>query len=101
MGISIPIIVIPYFINSFVVRFELIELTAKAFFLETMILESFIMIGLVPVNTHYQMVFERSTVGMRIVDSSGATKINDLVLVTRIVLGDEVSVPKTRPQRVK
>lgn len=35
------------------------------------------------------------------IDCSGATKINDLVLVTRIVLGDEVSVPKTRPQRVK
>ena len=36
------------------------------------------MIGLVPVNTHYQMVFERSTVGMRIVDSSGATKISSV-----------------------
>ena len=35
------------------------------------------------------------------IDCSGATKINDLVLITRIVLGDEVSVPKTRPQRVK
>ncbi|WP_297955419.1 glycoside hydrolase family 11 protein [uncultured Ruminococcus sp.] len=41
-----------------------------------------------------------NTIAEADIDCSGATKINDLVLITRIVLGDEVSVPKTRPQRV-
>ena len=76
VGIAIPVIVVPCFINSFVVNFEVIELTAKVFFLEAMIWESCIMIGLVPVNTHYRTVFEHSTVGMRIIDSSGQTKIS-------------------------
>ena len=70
VGIAIPVIVVPYLINSFVVNFEVNELTAKVFFLEAMIWESCIMIGLVPVNTHYRTVFEQSTVGMRIIDSS-------------------------------
>jgi len=76
VGIAIPVIVVPYFINSFVVNFEVIELTAKVFFLEAMIWETCIIIGLVPVNTHYRTVFEQSTVGMRIIDSSGQTKIS-------------------------
>ncbi len=41
------------------------------------------------------------TVAEADVDCSGATKINDLILVTRLALGDEVAVPKTRPHKVK
>ena len=76
VGIAIPVIVVPYIINSFVVNFEVIEFTAMLFFLEAMFWESCIMIGLVPVNTNYRTVFEQSTVGMRIIDSSGQTKIS-------------------------
>lgn len=33
------------------------------------------------------------------IDCSGNTKINDLVLITKLALGDKVEVPKTRPKR--
>lgn len=75
VGIAIPLIVLPYFISGFVVKYELIELTAKLYFLEAMSWESCIILGLVPVNTQYGMVFEQSTVGMRIVNEQGVTQI--------------------------
>ncbi len=75
VGIAMPLIVMPYFINGFVAKRELIELTAKLYFLEAMSWESCIILGLVPVNTQYGMVFEQSTVGMRIVSSRGVTRI--------------------------
>ena len=43
---------------------------------------------------HGEEVLEASDV-----DCSGKTKINDLVLLTKLVLGDEVVVPKARPKR--
>lgn len=75
VGIAMPLIVLPYFISGFVVEHELIELTAKLYFLEAMSWESCIILGLVPVNTQYGMVFEQSTVGMRIVNEQGVTQI--------------------------
>lgn len=75
VGIAMPLIVVPYFFSGFVVKLELIELTAKLYFLEVMSWESCIILGLVPVNTQYGMVFEQSTVGMRIVNEQGITQI--------------------------
>ena len=75
ISIAMPATLLIYLRKSFVVSHELIELTAKLFFLEAMSWESCILLGLIPVNTRYPMVFERSTVGMRIVDASGDTKI--------------------------
>lgn len=70
-GVAMPIVVIPYFINDFVAKRELIELTAKLYFLEAMSWESCIILGMVPVNTQYGQVFRKSTVGMQILDKSG------------------------------
>ena len=62
---------IPYIAGSFVVSFELIEHTAGLFFFEAIIWETCILSGMVPVNTHYEEVFDRSTVAMQIVDEEG------------------------------
>lgn len=75
LGVAMPMTVLPYFFSGFVVKYELIELTAKLYFLEAMSWESCIILGLVPVNTQYGMVFEQSTVGMSIVDEQGVTQI--------------------------
>lgn len=62
---------IPHLSGSFVVQYELIEYSVFLFFLEIMVWESCIITGMVPVNTHYEEVFDRSTVAMRIVDTTG------------------------------
>ena len=71
--ISEFLFIIPYMVASFVVDVEFIELSAALFFFETMIWESCILIGLVPVNTLYSEVFDRSTVAMQIVGENGET----------------------------
>lgn len=71
--ISEFLFIIPYMVASFSVDVEFIELSAALFFFETMIWESCILIGLVPVNTLYSEVFDRSTVAMQIVGESGET----------------------------
>lgn len=75
IGIAIPVVILPYLIKDFANSKEIIDLTAKLYFLEIMSWESCIILGLVPVNTQYGMVFERSTVGMRITDMQGKTRI--------------------------
>jgi len=55
------------------VSIELIEYSVFLYFLEAMIWESCIIVGMVPVNTHYQDVFDRSTVAMQIIDEDGRT----------------------------
>lgn len=75
IGLSIPIVILPNLMNQFMPSGDFIELTAKLYFLEIMSWESCIIIGLVPINTRYGMVFEQSTVGMRIVDSDLNTRI--------------------------
>jgi hypothetical protein len=61
----------PYTASSFWVQVELIEFSAGVFFIEAMGWETCIFIGLVPVNTQYAMVFDRSTVAMQIVTEKG------------------------------
>lgn len=73
ISIAMPLIVIPYFLNEFAAKSELIELTAKLFFLEALTWESCILLGMVPVNTQYETVFEQSTVAMRIISPEGHT----------------------------
>jgi len=62
---------IPYVAASFVVRVELIEYYVFLFFLEAMVWESCIIVGMVPVNTRYKEVFDRSTVSMQIINDDG------------------------------
>ena len=71
--IAIVVFVMPYMVASFMVDVEFVELSAGLFFFETMIWESCILIGLVPVNTLYSEVFDRSTVAMQIVGENGET----------------------------
>ncbi len=78
IGIMIPVVILPYMLNSFLPQAELIELTIKLYILEILSWESCIILGLVPVNTQYGMVFEQSTVGMRITDKEGLTLIKSL-----------------------
>ena len=70
--ILLPAFCIPYTISSFFVTVELIEFSAGAFFIEVMEWEACIFVGLVPVNTQYDMVFDRSTVAMQIVREDGS-----------------------------
>ena len=62
---------IPYIATSFVVEFELLEQEVTLFFLEILVWESCILVGMVPVNTHYDEVFDRSTIAMQIIDKDG------------------------------
>ena len=76
---SVPVLVavfmlllnVPYLFSSFVVSYEIIEHTLFLFFLETVVWESCIIAGMVPVNTNYEEVFDRSTVAMQIVNTDG------------------------------
>jgi hypothetical protein len=56
--------IIPAFAN-----YELIELFAKIYYMEVLTWEFDIYMGLVPVNTEYQSIFEKSTVGMQLIGS--------------------------------
>ncbi|MBR3171411.1 MAG: hypothetical protein IKF22_09240, partial [Lachnospiraceae bacterium] len=65
----------PYFMISLnlipaFVNIELIELFAKIYYMEILTWEFDIYMGLVPVNTEYQSIFEKSTVGMQLIGSS-------------------------------
>jgi len=61
----------PYTAASFWVKAELIEFSAGVFFIEAASWEFMIDLGLVPVNTQYERVFDRSTVAMQIVSEDG------------------------------
>lgn len=61
----------PYTAASFWVNTELIEFSAGIFFIEASSWEIFIRIGLVPVNTQYEKVFDLSTVAMQIFSEDG------------------------------
>lgn len=50
---------------------ELMELSAKLYYLEVLMWESCIMVGMIPVNRQYGQVFERSTAAMQIADFDG------------------------------
>lgn len=64
----------PYFMTSLnlipaFANVELIELFAKIYYMEVLTWEFDIYMGLVPVNTEYQSIFEKSTVGMQLIGS--------------------------------
>lgn len=61
----------PYTASSFWVHRELIEFSAGVFFIEAVSWELFIYLGLIPVNTQYKIVFDRSTAAMQIVSDDG------------------------------
>ena len=65
------ITMIPYMLSSFNIEWELIEFGPAMFFLEIFLWESCIACGLVPVNSRYDEVFDRSTVAMKIISSDG------------------------------
>ena len=60
-----------YAANSYVMNFELFDYHIFLFYLEAMIWEISILVGMVPANTHYEEVFDRSTVAMQIADANG------------------------------
>ena len=60
-----------YLQQSFSVLEEVIELTAKHYFMEMLLWESCIGVGMVPVNSQYEQVFRESTEAMQIMDDSG------------------------------
>jgi hypothetical protein len=62
---------IPYVSKSYMMDFELFDYYVFLFYLEAMIWEISTLAGMVPVNTSYEEVFDRSTVAMQIVDEEG------------------------------
>ncbi len=50
---------------------EVIELFARLYFIEAVTWEFYILIGLVPVNTHYADIFRHASVGMQIILADG------------------------------
>lgn len=63
---------LPYVISAFVVKYEIIEYTAGLVFIIVTAWELYIFAGLVPVNSHYQEVFENSTAAMQILGRDGS-----------------------------
>lgn len=61
----------PYFVQSFYTKKELIEFSVGIGFLEILSWEIYIFVGLIPVNTQYETVFLNSTLGMQILDKNG------------------------------
>ena len=64
---------IPYVATAYVVRFELVEYSAGLIFIFVFCQQLYILNGLIPVNTQYEEVFQRSTVAMQILSPSGET----------------------------
>jgi hypothetical protein len=72
---------IPAFVNI-----ELIELFAKIYYMEVLTWEFDIYMGLVPVNTEYQSIFEKSTVGMQLIGSSNRLASHNAACVSSELL---------------
>ncbi len=72
---SMLVVCIPHVVSSFVVGYEIIEFSVAIFLFEALVWESCFLAGMVPVNTHYEEVFDRSTVTMQIVDEQGQSYI--------------------------
>jgi len=62
---------IPYAWTSYVVQFEFVEYSAGLIFIIVFCWQLYILTGLIPVNTQYSEVFQRSTVAMQILSLSG------------------------------
>ena len=81
----------PYFMTSLnlipaFVNIELIELFAKIYYMEVLTWEFDIYMGLVPVNTEYQSIFEKSTVGMQLIGSSNRLASHNAACVSSELL---------------
>ena len=61
----------PYMLYSFWVQWEPVEFSAGALFIEALSWEIYIGIGLIPVNTQYEKVFNLSTIKMQILNQDG------------------------------
>ena len=66
---------IPHIMVSFSSDIGLFEYHALLFFLEAILWESCILTGMIPVNTRYEEVFDRSTVAMQIIGNDGRLRI--------------------------
>lgn len=62
---------VPYAATAYVIRFEIVELSAGLIFIAVLCWNLYIFIGLIPVNTCYGKVFRKSTVAMQILSSDG------------------------------
>lgn len=62
---------VPYAWAAYVVQFEIVEYSAGLIFIIVLCWHLYILTGLIPVNTQYEEVFQRSTVGMQILTTSG------------------------------
>ena len=70
--LSMLVFTLPYLALSFAVELELIEYSALMLFLEVLVWESCIRLGLVLVNSRYPAVFDRSTAAMQILRPDGS-----------------------------
>ncbi len=70
--IALMLVLCVYYLSrSFYVQNEFFEYYVMLFFLEIVVWESCVMVGMIPVNTYYEEVFDRSTVAMQILDEAG------------------------------
>lgn len=69
---SIPYILNYLRINPPIAPPEIIEFYAKIYYTEALTWEMYIYLGLVPVNTSYQDIFEHATIGMQIIGADGS-----------------------------
>jgi hypothetical protein len=65
----------PYMLSSFWVKWEPVEFSAGALFIEALSWEIYIGIGLIPVNTQYEKVFNLSTIKMQILNQDGTVLV--------------------------
>ena len=71
MTLMMFVVGIPYFMSGFTVSWEPVELTVSMFFLEILVWETSISVGMFPVNTYYKEAFESSSIAMQITDKDG------------------------------
>ncbi len=62
---------VPYFLTSYIVRFELVEFSAGLIFIVIVCWNLYILLGLIPINMQYDEVFCRSTLAMQILSLDG------------------------------
>lgn len=63
--------ILPIYMQSYVVEYELIENIASFFLMEIFIWESCIAVGMVQVNSYHKQVFDTSSILMQITDDEG------------------------------
>lgn len=72
---AFPVVVAYYAVQSFSVKYEIIEFSVLVFMIEVLLWSSVVMTGMIPINSQYETVFDLSTVAMRIMDHKGHTII--------------------------